>query len=53
MVDDVEAEGAVVGAAEVGLEHVALDVVDAIFHARAGDKLATDPGAAGSEWALR
>ncbi len=45
VVDDVEAEGAIVGAAEVGLEHVALNVVDAVVHAGARDDLAADAGA--------
>ena len=33
VVDDVEHQRAVVGAAEVGLEHVAVAVLDAIAHA--------------------
>ena len=47
VVDQVEAERAVVGAAEVDLERVALTVLDAIGHAVPGDDLPADGRAAG------
>ena len=47
VVDQVEAERAVVGTAEVDLERVALAVLDAVGHAVLGDDLPADRRAAG------
>ena len=45
VVDDVEQQRAVVGAAELGLEHVAVAMDDAVAHPRGGDDLPSDPRA--------